>query len=148
MSDVTYYKAKLIPQEEGLTVWFDVYKPIHQTEHFYFCVNALMFHQAKNVIRNEPDKNPVTAVKASGFIKVYRIDKISSRIGKPTPEAAVDELIMRTELRIGHLQRDLKFCKAFLQNSNKLSVSYESDKQLAMKVGNTKSLVHEYYQVW
>lgn len=143
-----FYKAKMIVQEEGLAIWFDIYQSIHETEYYYFCVLALNFEQAKNIINMNNKKNPVTAVKDSGFIKVKRIAKSGSRIAEPSKEDAIKNLIWRTKLRIGHMKRDIKFCNALVKNHENLSIGYQSDKQLIMNVNGTKNLVHEFYNIF
>jgi hypothetical protein len=140
-----FYKAKMIAQEEGLAIWFDIYQPIHETDCYYYCVNSLNFDTANRIISQNKDKHPVTAIKDSGFIKVRKIAKHGSRIAEPSKEDAIKNLVWRTKLRIGHMKRDIKFCESLVKNHENLSVNYESDRQLIMTVNGTKDLVHEFY---
>ena len=141
-----FYRAKMIAQEEGLAIWFDIFQSIHETECYYYCVNSLNFNSAKWIISQNKSKHPVTVIKDSGFIKVKKIAKQGSRIAEPSKEAAIKNLVWRTQLRIGHMKRDIKFCESLVKNHENLSVKYESDRQLIMTVNGTKDLVHEFYK--
>lgn len=140
-----FYRAKMVVQEEGLAIWFDIFQSIHETECYYYCVNSLNASTAKRIINQNKEKHPVSAVKSSGFIKVRKIAKQGSRIAQSSKDEAIKNLVWRTGLRICHMKRDLKFCESLIENHENLSVDYESKDQLIMTVNGTKDLVHEFY---
>lgn len=144
----TFYRAKMVTDQDGLQIWFDVFKPIHETKCFYFCVNSLSFERAKSLLSMSDITNPVTALKQHKYIRVVRIAKVGCRIAQPSREKAIENLVYRTRLRVGHLTRDLEFCKAFIENKDCLKTTFDDGRQLVMLVESTKDVVGKYYTEW
>lgn len=145
-----FYKAKLVPDEEGLMVVFDEFITVRETEHFYFAVHSSSYG-AYNLFMNH-GKFASEEAKKAGIAKakkmVKRISKGCSRIAKETKELAVQELIMRKHHQITHLLRELAFCRAFIGKVKSIADLEEDGVCKAnrwLMVPDTSELVREYF---
>lgn len=135
-----FYKAILSVSEEGIIVDFMRFKPIHETEHYYFCVRDNQYGYAKNYIDNNRNKNPVTLLK-NNKLDVFKVSKTNSRIIKKSKDDAVANLIYRTKKRVEHLSLSLGMCELFLKNKDLMKEGRYGE----MIVSNSLDFVNENY---
>lgn len=105
----TYYKAYIDPSQEGITLRFMEYYELHSTPCYSFCLQDHMIYGRRNI------KDLYDEAKRCGW-KIHRIHKQASRFAFPTKEQAYQHFIMMKSRQEGHLTRQLKFLKLFLDN--------------------------------
>lgn len=105
----TYYKAYIDPSPEGITLRFMEYYELHSTPCYSFCLQDHMIYGRNNI------KDLYDEAKRCGW-KIHRIHRQASRFAFPTKEQAYDHFIMMKFRQEGHLIRQLKSLKLFLDN--------------------------------
>jgi hypothetical protein len=105
----TYYKAYIDPSPEGITLRFMEYYELHSTPCYSFCLQDHMIYGRRNI------EDLYDEAKRCGW-KIHRIHKQASRFAFPTKEQAYTHFIMMKFRQEGHLIRQLRFLKLFLDN--------------------------------
>lgn len=106
-----FYKARLTADESGLVVEISEFVSIHESPCFHYVIGKYRGTRLLEALK--ASESPLAAAKRMK-VKVYRIDKRASRIAFETREIAIAHLRFLKQKQIIHLQRELDFCKAFL----------------------------------
>lgn len=143
MKDNIYYRAKLSLDEDGLTVVFETYKPVHVTQCYAFCVREWDYSHVVSI--SNVNKTSILA-EAKTRKTFKRINKENSRFAFTTKEAALENLRYRKKKQIQHMKREIEFAKAFLEKAGSLE-DLPADKYNGEchAIPNTEDLVREYY---
>jgi len=131
-----FYKARLLAEEEGLRIRFDIFIAFRETKYYFLCIDERKMHFMSNNI---------TVKEAKGKkIKVSRIMKGNSRIGFESPELAIENLKLIKRRQLDHFKREKEFIDFFLscEDSGYDNVNFEKDRCLTLK--GSKDLVNDY----
>lgn len=147
MSETTYFRAGLYPDDEGLTVSFSEYVSIHETPSYSFCVARGDLSRVKAY----SGFNKTTAIQAAKQIKAVKLTRIHkgcSRFAFKTKEEALKNLKFRKARQIKHLNRELEFAKAFLEKAPSMeALTNETHSYGGLcwhVVPDTRDLVHQF----
>lgn len=145
MSDKIFYKMRLIPEEEGLTLWTEKWVSIQESPCFHYCVQDNRIGSFKFFLK-KTDETPLQAAKRVR-IKVKRIDKRVSRFAFDTKEEAFDHLRFLKKKQLNHMKRDSELITEFLsstENGQALS-DMKKRSELRYTVPCTRDLVRRHY---
>lgn len=130
-----FYKMRLIPTEEGLTVWTDTWISIHETPCFHYCIQEhnKSYLSAPMNIHGKPNLQV-----AKGYrLKIKRVDKRASRFAFDTKEGAFKHLQFLKRKQLNHMKRDISFIERFLSDT--------SDGVPVELISNTVDLVNGHF---
>lgn len=123
----TLYKARLIAQEEGLTVWIDRYYPVRETPCYYFCVTECDKWRVGSSVLPLKDK------------MLKRIHKTNSRFAFETEDLAIEHLRLMKTRQMVHMSREFAFINSFL-GCDELTLIDSNTKMIP----HTRGLVSKY----
>ncbi|SEG21752.1 hypothetical protein [Marinobacterium lutimaris] len=141
-----YYKMTLAPAEEGMTITTKKFVSIHETPCFHYCVLERDRGFAELVINGKQySGTPLTRLKKC-HIRVFRIDKVNSRIAFPTEQKAYEHLLFLKRKHIANMKRDMALVTAFLEESEgKQLDDFEKNDWGWPYAPGTQDLVHQHY---
>lgn len=123
--------------EEGLYISTERWLVIRQTDHFYFCVNA---KTAKKIVDCMASGDNAYDYAHRHFPKeIKKTKKDSRRFAFETEHDAFEYLVYMKGKHLGHIQRSMAFCVAFLDAAKSGRIHCES-----VAIPGTTELVHEY----
>lgn len=139
----TYYKMKLIPSEDGLSLWVTRWICIRETEHIAYCVPESVMRGLQITARGQ-GQSLYDAAKKEKYCR--RIHKTCSRIAFPTEQEAFEHLRFLKRRQLNHIKRDQIFIERFLEDTkNKTITDFLPDRLGDRVLPDTEELVHEYY---
>ena len=139
----TYYKMKLIPSEEGLSLWVTRWICLRETEHIAYCVPESVMTILRIRARQE-NQSLYDAAKKEKYCR--RIHKTCSRIAFPTEQKAFENLSFLKRRQLNHLKRDQVFIERFLEDIKEKTIAdFPPDEWGHRVLPETEDLVHDYY---
>ena len=105
-----FYRKRLYPMEEGLSVVTEKWVSIHETHWFDFCVSEHNLSFLQCIKRK--DETSFQCARRLKYLK--KVAKNCSRFAFETEEEALENLRFLKRRQHIHLTRELKFIKAFL----------------------------------
>lgn len=135
MENMTFYKKRLVADEDGLTVVTDKLVSIHETKCFHFCIPDFE-HRIIGAMKTR-EETPLQYAKRRKILK--RISKTYSRIAFDTEDAALANLKFLKKRQLQHLRRDIAFNEKFLSTD-----ALEHQGSLSIVPGS-RDLVHEHF---
>ncbi len=113
IESTVYYRAKLVPDEDGLSVVYEKWYSIHESEQIHFCLSGWDKHMYDLRAQSIEQKSPLKKAKELG-LKVKRIYKTGSRFAQDSHEKALADLRYRKSRQAMHMQRESEFINSFL----------------------------------
>jgi|GEM_PF-6039359 len=139
----TFYRMRLSPDEDGLTIVTNKLVSIHETPCFHFCISDREYGYLQRYRKNEGD-TPLQHAKRHRR-RIYRISKGVSRIAFETEEEAFEHLRFLKRKQLGHMKREMSFVEAFLEKTEDGIKATRSEPELHQRVvPDTRELVHEF----
>lgn len=138
-----FYKCRLMPCEEGLSVYVKKFISAYETPCFHFCIEEHNRGRLAVPLINEGENNRQALERMK--VKVFRVAKSGSRVAFETEQEAYEQLVFLKRRQLAHLNRDIEFLNAF--------INYGSDRQFNdipftgnfRTVPNSQELVSEHY---
>jgi len=139
-----FYKCKLMPCEEGLSIYVEKYISIHETPCFHFCIQEHHKGWLAKPLKKEEGESNYKALKRMK-VRIYRVAKEFSRIAFDTEQKAYENLLFLKRKQLVHLNRDIEFINTL--------ITYGADKQFTdipfvgsfRTVPDSHELVSEHY---
>ncbi len=145
-----YYRAKLVPDEDGLSVVYEKWYSIHESEQIHFCLSGWDKHMYDLRAQSIEQKSPLKKAKELG-LKVKRIYKNGSRFAQSSHEKALANLRYRKSRQAMHMRRESGFIDSFLNitkdcsaAANKASLDLRSCTHDQYVLPETKTLVNSH----
>jgi len=139
-----FYKCKLMPCEEGLSIYVQKYVSVHETPCFHFCIEDHHKGWLAKPLKKYKGESNIKALKRMR-VKIYRVAKQCSRIAFETEQEAYDQLLFLKRRQINHLKRDIEFLDNFINYGSKRKFKDIPFTGSFRTVPDTQELVREHY---
>lgn len=139
-----FYKCKLMPCEDGLSIFVQKYISVHETPCFHFCAEEHHKGWLASPLKKDSNESNIQALRRMK-VKIYRVAKEFSRIAFDTEQKAYENLLFLKRRQLIHLKRDIEFINTL--------VDYGTGKQFKdipligsfKTVPDSQDLVREHY---
>ena len=138
-----FYKMRLVPSEQGLSIWTDRFYSVHETPCYHFCIAE--WQRGFDVPALIKDgETAYQSLKRRG-VKLRKVAKQNSRVAFEDREQAFKNLIYLKGRQLMHMKRDLEFLNAFLSFTKDNTLDDLQDVHSQLIVPKTKDLVLGHY---
>lgn len=140
MSHPTYLLRKTLNAgEDGLYIATERWQVVKESAQFYYCISEKT--AAKINDRVEKGGDPYNLTRRLFPDEIKKTKKNARRFAFATDEDAFKHLVFMKKKHLGHLQRSMAFCMAFLDAARSGQIDANS-----IDVPETKELVHQYFR--